>query len=316
MELGIVIAIIVSIIGATTPILLAATGELVVEKAGVLNLGVEGMMLMGAVSGVAATMTVSGWGLAPEIAPFAGVLFAGLIGALVALIFAFLTLTLMANQVASGLALTIFGTGLSAVVGTPFVGRPIDRLAKMEIPGLSDIPVVGDLLFNHNPLVYLSFVMLIAVAWFLNRTKAGLVLRAIGESHDSAHAIGYRVLAVRYGAVAFGGMMAGFGGSYLSLVATPFWAEGMTAGRGWIALALIVFAAWRPLRLLFGAYLFGLFWVGQLVVQALGWPISSQLLSASPYLITIIVLVVISWDAARFKLNAPACIGRAFYPAA
>ena len=316
MEAQVVVAVTVSIIGATTPILLAATGELVVEKSGVLNLGIEGMMLMGAVGGVGATMIVTRWGLAPEQAAFIGLLAAAAMGALVSLIFAFLTLTLLANQVACGLALTIFGFGLSAVVGTPFVGRPVGHLPDLNIPGLSDLPLVGNLLFSHDPLVYFSFIMVAAVAWFFYRTKAGLALRAIGESHDSAHAIGYRVIAVRYAAVAFGGAMAGLGGAYLSLVSTPFWAEGMTAGRGWIALALIVFAAWRPLRLLFGAYLFGLFWVGQLVVQALGWPISSQLLSASPYLITIIVLVLMSWDAAKFRLNAPACIGKAFHPAA
>lgn len=308
MSIEILIATLFSVIVATTPILLAANGELIAEKSGVLNLGVEGMMLMGAVAGVAGTMITGSW--------IVGFLAAAAGGALFSLLFGILTLTLMANQVASGLALTIFGTGLSAVLGTPFVGRPVAPVPKLNIPFLSDLPIVGKLLFGHDPLVYFSLFTLAATAWFLYRTRSGLALRAIGESHDSAHAIGYRVVLIRYVAVAFGGAMAGLGGAHISLVIAPFWQEGMTSGRGWVALALIVFAAWRPLRLIFGAYLFGIFWVGQLAVQALGWPISSQFLSASPYLVTIIVLVVMSRNAARFRLDAPACIGKAFHPAA
>ena len=238
MTLVIAISILVSVIAASTPLLLAATGELVTERSGVLNLGVEGMMLMGAVIGVAATLTTGSW--------FAGVVAAAAAGAAFSLIFAFLALTLRANQVASGLALTIFGTGLSAVVGTPFVGRPLARLPVLDLPVLSDLPIIGPLLFGHDVLVYGSIALLLGVGWFLNRSRPGLILRAVGESHDSAHAIGYRVVAIRYAAIAFGGMMAGLAGAHISLALTPFWAEDMTAGRGWIALALIVFASWRP----------------------------------------------------------------------
>ena len=308
MSIAITVSIIISVIAAATPLLLAATGELVTERSGVLNLGVEGMMLMGAVTGVAATLLTGSW--------FAGVVTAAVVGAAFSLIFGVLVLTLRANQVASGLALTIFGTGLSAVVGTPFVGRPLARLPVLDAPILSDLPIVGPLLFSHDVLVYVSIGMLLAVAWFLNRSRLGLILRAVGESHDSAHAIGYHVIAIRYGAVAFGGMMAGLAGAHISLALTPFWAENMTAGRGWIALALIVFASWRPLRVLAGAYLFGAVTIAQLHVQGFGIPIPSQFLSALPYLATVIVLVIISSNAARVRLNAPACIGKAFAPAA
>ncbi len=308
MSLTITVSILVSVIAAATPLLLAATGELVTEKSGVLNLGVEGMMLMGAVTGVAATLLTENW--------FAGVVTAAVAGAAFSLIFGVLVLTLRANQVASGLALTIFGTGLSAVIGTPFVGQPLARLPVFDAPVLSDMPILGPLLFGHDVLVYVSIGMLLAVAWFLNRSRLGLVLRAVGESHDSAHAIGYQVIAIRYGAVAFGGMMAGLAGAHISLALTPFWAENMTAGRGWIALALIVFASWRPLRVLAGAYLFGAVTIAQLHVQGFGIPIPSQFLSALPYLATVIVLVIISSNAARVRLNAPACIGKAFAPAA
>ena len=304
----IIILTIVSIIGATTPLLLAATGELVTEKSGVLNLGVEGMMLMGAVAGVGATIVTDSW--------FIGLFCAAAAGAAMSLLFGFLTLTLMANQVASGLALTIFGTGLSAVVGAPLVGKRVQRIPDLEIAGLTDLPVIGPIFFSHDPLVYFSLIALVLVSWFLFRTRAGLALRAVGESHDSAHAIGYRVISIRYGAVAFGGVMAGLAGAYLSLAATSLWAEGMTAGRGWIALALIVFAAWRPMRLLLGAYLFGIFWIGQLAVQGFGWPIATEFMGALPYIVTILVLVIISRDSTKFLLDAPACIGKAFHPTA
>ena len=227
-----------------------------------------------------------------------------------------LVLTLRANQVASGLALTIFGTGLSAVVGTPFVGLPLARLPILDVPVLSDLPILGQLLFGHDVLVYASIAVLLAVSWFLTRSRLGLVLRAVGESHDSAHAIGYHVIGIRYAAIAFGGMMSGLAGAYISLGLTPFWAENMTAGRGWIALALIVFASWRPLRLLAGAYLFGAVTIAQLHVQGFGIAIPSQFLSALPYLATVVVLVIISSNAGRVRLNAPACIGKAFAPAA
>ena len=307
MSTAVIVSILISVVAAATPLLLAATGELVVEKSGVLNLGIEGMMLMGAVAGVAATMTTDSW--------FLGLIAAAIAGGVFSMIFGVLALSLRANQVASGLALTIFGTGLSAVIGTPFVGRPVGRLPSLNIPFVSDIPIVGPLLFSHDVLVYFSIAMIAAVAWFFYRTRAGLVLRAVGESHDSAHAIGYSVIVIRYAAIAFGGVMAGLAGAHLSLALTPFWAENMTAGRGWIALALIVFATWRPGRVVVGAYLFGAVTIAQLHVQAFGVPIPSQFLSALPYLATVVVLVIMSRDATNVRLNAPACIGKAFAPA-
>ena len=293
-----------SVISASTPLLLAATGELVTEKSGVLNLGVEGMMLVGAVIGFAVTL---GSGSA-----VLGVLAAALAGAAMALIFAVLTLTLLTNQVATGLALTIFGIGLSALIGAGYVGQPLPPLQKLDIPGLSTIPLVGPILFGQDALVYLSFAALIGVSWFLRKSHAGLVLRAVGDSHDAAHAIGYGVVQVRYLATLFGGAMCGIAGAYFSLAYTPMWAENMTSGRGWIALALVVFAAWRPARLLLGAYLFGGITILQLHIQGFGIAIPSQFVSMLPYLATIVVLVAISSDRTRVRLNTPACLGRAF----
>jgi simple sugar transport system permease protein len=293
-----------SVISASTPLLLAATGELVTEKSGVLNLGVEGMMLVGAVIGFAVTL---GSGSATL-----GIFAAALAGAAMALVFAVLTLTLLANQVATGLALTIFGIGLSALVGAGFVGQPLQSLPKLDIPGLTTLPVIGPILFGQDALVYLSFAALIGVSWFLARSHAGLVLRAVGDSHDAAHAIGYGVVKVRTLATLFGGAMSGIAGAYFSLAYTPMWAENMTSGRGWIALALVVFAAWRPARLLLGAYLFGGITILQLHIQAFGVAIPSQFVSMLPYLATIVVLVAISSDRTRVRLNTPACLGRAF----
>jgi len=296
---------ILSVITAATPLLLAATGELVTEKSGVLNLGVEGMMLVGAVIGFA-TAVHSGNVLL-------GVLAAAGAGIVMSLIFAFLALTLLANQVASGLALTIFGTGLSALMGVGYVGTALQPLPKLSIAGLSDLPVAGPLLFHQDALVYASFLILGAVIWFLYRSRAGLVLRAIGDSHEAAHAIGYPVIAIRYAATAFGGAMAGLAGAYMSLAYSPSWSENMTAGRGWIALALVVFATWRPIWLLLGAYLFGGIMYLSLYVQGLGVALPSQLISSLPYLATILVLVLISRDRIRIRLNAPACLGRPFH---
>jgi simple sugar transport system permease protein len=293
-----------SVISASTPLLLAATGELVTEKSGVLNLGVEGMMLVGAIIGFAVSL---GTGSA-----VLGIVAAALAGAAMALIFAVLTLTLLANQVATGLALTIFGIGLSALIGSGFVGQPLQPLPKLDIPGLSTLPVLGPILFGQDALVYLSFAALIGVSWFLRKSHAGLVLRAVGDSHDAAHAIGYGVIKVRTLATLFGGAMCGIAGAYFSLAYTPMWAENMTAGRGWIALALVVFAAWRPARLLLGAYLFGGITILQLHIQGFGIPIPSQFVSMLPYLATIVVLVAISSDRTRVRLNTPACLGRAF----
>lgn len=287
---------------SATPLLLAALGELVAERAGVLNLGVEGMMLTGAVCAFA-TMSVSG---SHPLALAAA-------GALLALLFGVLTLTLASNQVATGLALTIFGVGLSTLIGAGFTGQTVPPLPKLDIPGLSDLPVVGPLLLHQDALVYLSVAAAAAIAWFLARTRPGLVLRAVGESDSSAHAIGHDVVAIRYGAVVFGGAMCGLGGAYLSLAYTPLWAEGMTAGRGWIALALVVFGAWRPWRVLGGAYLFGGITVLQLYLQGSGVvAVPTQVLAMVPYLSTILVLALISSGSARSRLSAPACLGKPF----
>jgi len=299
-------AILVSMVAAATPLLFAALGELVTEKSGVLNLGVEGMMLVGAVSAFA---VAAGTG-----SLYAGAAAGALAGASLALLFGLLTLSLVANQVATGLALTIFGIGLSALLGQDYVGTPLNALPKLAVPGLSDAPFIGPVLFGHDALVYLSFALVAAVAWFLYRTRGGLVLRAVGESHDAAHAIGYPVIRIRYLAVAFGGAMAGIGGAYLSLVYTPMWIENMTAGRGWIALALVVFATWRPGRVVLGAYLFGGVTILQLHAQGVGLGVASQLLSMLPYLATVLVLVLISRNRILIRLNAPADIGRTFKP--
>jgi simple sugar transport system permease protein len=301
-------AVLITVIGAATPLLFAAVGELVVEKSGVLNLGIEGMMVLGAVGAFAVSLTSGSATL--------GILAGAAAGAAMAMVFALLTLTLLANQVASGLALTIFGIGASALIGRSFVGIPVERLPRLDLPALSDLPIVGPLLFGHDALVYLSLASIPAAIWFLERSRAGLILRAIGENHQAAHALGHSVILVRYLALLFGGAMAGLGGAYLSLAYTPMWAENMTAGRGWIALALVVFATWRPGRLLLGAYLFGGITVAQLHVQGFGFAIPAQYLSMLPYLATIAVLVAISADGARARLNAPASLGRIFHPEA
>ena len=293
-------------LAAGTPLVYAALGELVTEKAGVLNLGVEGMMLVGAVvSFIVAATTKSPW---------LGVVAGMFAGAALSLIFAFVTLTLQANQVASGLALSLFGIGLSAFIGLEYVSVVIEPIKALAVPGLSDLPVVGKMLFGHSPLVYLSIVLFVLIQWFLFHSRAGLILRSVGESPQSAHAIGYPVIRIRYLAVMFGGACAGIGGAYLSLVYNPSWTEGMTAGRGWIALALVVFATWKPWRVLAGAYLFGCVTLAQFQAQGLGVDIPSQYLSMLPYIATIVVLAVISRDATAIKLNAPASLGKSFHP--
>jgi len=295
-----------TIITAATPLVYAAIGELVVEKAGVLNLGVEGMMLAGAVCGfVVVNITGVDW---------MGIVAGMLAGMLLALMFGFLCLTLQASQVATGLALTLFGVGLSALLGQSMVGVAYAGLPTLPLPVLSDIPVVGRLLFNHDILVYGSVLLVGIVAFFLYRTRAGLVLRAVGDSHDAAHALGFGVIRIRYLATLFGGACAGLAGAYLSLAYSPMWVENMTAGRGWIALALVVFACWRPGRLLFGAYLFGTISIMQLHGQAWGLAIPSQIMSMLPYIATILVLVLISRDKGKIRRNAPACIGKPFHP--
>jgi simple sugar transport system permease protein len=298
--------LIVLTLAAGTPLVYAALGELVTEKSGVLNLGVEGMMLVGAVASfIVAATTQSPWlGVAAGMAA----------GAALSLIFGVLTLSLMANQVASGLALSLFGVGLSAFVGLNYVSVVITPITPLTIPVLTDLPVVGKLLLGHNPLVYLSLLLFVAIQWFLYRTRAGLVVRAVGESPQSAHAIGYPVARIRYLAVMFGGACAGLGGAYMAVAYTPLWVENMTAGRGWIALALVVFATWKPWRILAGAYLFGGVTLAQFQAQGMGVDIPSQYLSMLPYLATIVVLAVISRDAAAIRLNAPASLGKPFHP--
>ena len=293
-----------SMIIAATPFLFAGMGELIAERSGVLNLGVEGMMLMGA---VVAFATAYGTGSTP-LAIIAG----AVAGASMALIFCIVSLSLLANQAATGLALTIFGIGASGLIGQGFVGEALTPLAPLTIPWISTETMLGRIFLNHDPLVYLALMLAGGCAWFLTKTRAGLSLRAVGDSQDSAHALGLSVIGIRYMATLFGGAMAGLGGAYLSLVYTPMWGENMTAGRGWIALALVVFATWRPWRLVGGAYLFALVTQLQFYGQDWGLPIASQFLAMAPYVATIVALVIISRDIALTKANAPACIGRPF----
>ncbi|WP_181257061.1 ABC transporter permease [Pseudaminobacter soli (ex Li et al. 2025)] len=304
--MGMLEAILITIATAATPLLIAAVGELVVERSGVLNLGVEGMMVMGAVTGFGVALTTG--------SPWLGFLAATAVGALFSLLFAFLTLTLVTNQVATGLALTLLGLGLSGMIGESFVGLPGVKLGSIYIPFLTDLPLVGKLLFGQDPIFYLSLLLTGGVAYFLFRTRAGLTLRSVGDNHASAHALGINVILIRYLAVMFGGACAGLAGGYLSIVYTPQWVENMTAGRGWIALALVVFASWRPWRVLAGAYLFGAVTIGQLHAQALGIGVPSQLLSSLPYLATVIVLVLISGNRRLTMINTPASLGRPFVP--
>lgn len=306
MENVLITSILAAAIVSGTPLILAAMGELVTEKAGVLNLGAEGMMAVGAVTAFAVVFSGGG--------PALGVLAAMAAAALMALAFGFLTLTMLANQVASGLALALFGVGLAAFVGKPFEAAPLPAIAPLVIPVLDRIPVIGPALFRQQWLVYASWLVVAGVLWFLYRSRWGLVLRAVGESPSSAHAVGYRVITLRYAAVAFGGAMAGMGGAFLSVFYTPLWAEGMVAGRGWIALALVVFATWRPMRVVAGAYLFGGVMVAQLFAQGAGLKLEvpSQLMSALPYAATIAVLVLISRNAHAIRLHSPASLGQPF----
>jgi ABC-type uncharacterized transport system permease subunit len=285
------VAILLTIVTAATPLLLAALGELVVERSGVLNLGVEGMMVMGAVAGFGAALLTGN--------PYVGVIAAIIAGMAMALLFGFLTLTLVSNQVATGLALTLLGLGLSGLLGESFVGQPGTRLPK---------------LFGVDMLIPFSFILTAAVAYVLFRTKAGLVIRAVGDSHNSAHALGYRVIWVRYLCVLFGGACAGLAGGYLSLAYTPQWVENMTSGRGWIALALVVFSSWMPWRLVLGAYLFGAITILAFTVQTFASGLPPQLLLSLPYLATVVALVVISSNRRLMRTNAPASLGQAFVP--
>ncbi len=346
-----------SIMVAAMPLLLAALGEMVVEKSGVLNLGVEGMMIIGAIAGFAIAVETG--------SPLLGLVAAAVAGAALSLIFGVLTQVLLANQVATGLALTLFGLGLSALIGQPYSGIKPPAFPRLNIPFLSDLPVIGPILLNHDLLMYITFALLALTWWFLYRARHGLILRSVGENHDAAHALGYNVIVIRLMAIAFGGACAGLGGAALSLIRVPQWTEGMTAGAGWIALAIVVFGAWRPGRVALGAFLFGGVTVLQLNLQAAGltplwllvlglllfavnstakslaestpahtramiplwiatlimgmiattYPISiqTQYLSMTPYLCTIVVLVVMSADRLRANLNAPASLGRTFH---
>ncbi|MBL8474169.1 MAG: ABC transporter permease [Rhodocyclaceae bacterium] len=293
---------------AGTPLIITALGELITEKSGVLNLGAEGMMAVGAIAAFA-TAYHSG-------SPWLGVTAGVAAGAAMALVFAVLALSLLANQVASGLALSIFGVGLSAFIGKPFESVTLKAVPALPLPLLADIPVLGPALFKQQALVYLSWVLFAGVVWFLYKSRAGLVLRAVGEAPAAAHAIGYPVLRIRYAATLFGGATAGAGGAFLSVFHTPLWVEGMVAGRGWIALALVVFATWRPLRVLIGAYLFGGVMITQLFLQGSGLEINvpAQFLSALPYLATIVVLVAMSRNANAIRLNSPLSLGQAYRP--
>ena len=303
-----IIAFVITVVGASTPLLFAGLGELITEKAGVLNLGVEGMMLIGAIAAFA-TVDITG-------NPWLAVVVAAAAGAAASMIFAVLTLSLSANQVATGLALTIFGTGLSSLIGQGFTGRGIKTFDSPFPAALANDPI-WKVVFGYSPLVYLSLIMVALIAWFLLRTRTGLILRAVGENDLSAHSIGYSVVGVRYAAVAFGGAMAGIGGAYFPLVLTPLWAEGLTGGRGWIAIALVVFAGWRPVWLLGGAYFFGLLGTLELYAKTAGvsWTtvLPSEAWAALPYLATVLALAAISISKSGGG-NAPACLGKPFLP--
>jgi general nucleoside transport system permease protein len=300
------LSVILTIITASTPLLLASTGELVAERSGVLNLGIEGMMAVGAVSGFGAALATG--------SPAIGILAAAGAGAGLALVFAFFTLTLASNQVATGLALTLLGLGISGLMGEGYVGQPGVKLARLDLPGLSDLPFVGPVVFGQDILVYASLAMVAAVSYVMFRTRTGLIVRAVGDSHASAHALGYGVIGVRYACVIFGGACAGIAGGYLSLAYTPQWIENMTAGRGWIALALVVFGSWLPQRVALGAYLFGTVTILGFALQSRGAGIPSQFLSSLPYIATVVALVAISGNRSLTRRNSPACLGQPFVP--
>ncbi|WP_297610800.1 ABC transporter permease [uncultured Sutterella sp.] len=299
-------SIISSTLNAGTPLLLAAAGIVIHEKSGVLNLGIEGIMLMGAVIGFSTTLATGSFPL--------GFLAGAGVGLLLGLLFAFFTLGMHANQYAAGLALTLFGTGLSAFIGKPLLGQALSERAASGIPGLENIPFLGEAFFSQHFFVYGALILIAAVWWFLFRTRAGLILRAVGEAPQSAFALGFPVLRIRLLAVLFGALCAGVAGAYLSLVYTPLWVEGMTAGRGWIALALVTFATWRPLRVVVGAYLFGGVTMLQFAFQGMGISISPQFMAMTPYLATILVLVLISRNPQWIRLNVPASLGKPFAP--
>ncbi|MCU0814434.1 MAG: ABC transporter permease [Burkholderiaceae bacterium] len=298
--------LIAATVASGTPLALASLGLLLNEKSGVLNLGAEGMMLVAAVTGFAVAFTTGNDWVA--FAAGAGA------GALLATVFGVLVIWLNTNQYATGLALSLFGAGFSAFVGKEFVGKTLGTREAFEVPLLADIPFVGDALFRQHPMAYVAIALTVAVAWFLYRSRAGLVLRAVGESPESAHALGYRVRLIRLAAVAVGGALCGVAGAFLSVVYAPLWVEGLVAGRGWIALALTTFATWRPARVLLGAYLFGGVTMLQFSLQGMGVQIASQLLAMLPYLATIVVLALISRNPLWIRINMPASLGKPFTP--
>jgi len=295
-----------SALNAGTVLALAALGLLINEKVGIVNLGAEGMMLCAAIAGYA-TVVLTGSDALGFIAGAAS-------GACLAAIFGLLVIWLNTNQYATGLALTLFGTGFSAFVGAGFVRARISERLAFAVPGLADIPLLGPALFRHHPLVYATIGLALALIWFLYRTRSGLILRSVGESPESAHALGYPVRRIRLLAVVVGGALCGLAGAYLSIIYTPLWVEGMVAGKGWIALALTTFATWRPARVLLGAYLFGGVTMLQFHLQGAGVDVPSQVLSMLPYLATIVVLALISRNPAWIRINMPASLGKPFYP--
>ncbi len=298
--------LIAATLSAGTVLALAGLGLLINERAGVLNLGAEGMMLVAAIAGFATAVTTGS-----DLLAFAAGMGAG---ALMALVFGLLVIWLNTNQYASGLALSLFGIGFSAFAGIRFTQEKLGPRMKFEIPGLADIPFIGPAFFKHHPMVYLAIALTFALAWFLYRSRAGLVLRAVGESPDSAHALGYPVRRIRLLAVVVGGALCGLAGAYISVIYTPLWVEGMVAGKGWIALALTTFATWRPARILAGAYLFGGVTMLQFHLQGEGVQIPSQWLSMLPYLATVVVLVLISRNPTWIRINMPASLGKPFTP--
>jgi len=300
--------LIAATLNAGTVLALASLGLLINEKAGIVNLGAEGMMLCAAIAGFAAVVHTGS-----DLLGFAAGIGAG---ALLALIFGALVIWLNTNQYATGLAVSLFGAGFSAFVGVGYVQQQMPERLQFEIPGLAEIPLLGSALFRQHPLVYLTMLLALALIWFLYRTRAGLVLRSVGESPESAHALGYPVRRIRLLAVVAGGALCGLAGAYLSIVYTPLWVEGMVAGKGWIALALTTFATWRPARVLLGAYLFGGVTMLQFHLQGDGVEVPSQFLTMLPYLATIVVLALISRNPQWIRINMPASIGKPFYPGA
>jgi simple sugar transport system permease protein len=298
--------LIAAAMNAGTLLAIAALGLLINERAGVVNLGAEGMMLVAAIAGFATAVHTGS-----DVLAFAAGMGAG---ALLALVFGLLVIYLNTNQYAAGLALSLFGTGFSAFVGIGYVQAKLSTRPSFSLPLLGDLPFVGPALFRHHPMVYLAIALTLALAWFLYRSRPGLVLRAVGESPESAHALGYPVRRIRLAAVMAGGALCGLAGAYVSVIYTPLWVEGMIAGKGWIALALTTFATWRPARVLLGAYLFGFVTMLQFHLQGQGVQIASQFLSMLPYLSTIVVLVLISSNASFIRANMPASLGKPFFP--